>query len=62
MAWKKECYAMKKVCRSTQLAGAGKQRIRIRVPGALVKELHRRIGSGRFAAANYFKDLLHREF
>jgi hypothetical protein len=61
-AWKKGCYAMKNVHRSTQLVGAGKQRIRIRLSAAVVKELRRRIGQGRFAVANYFKDLLRRKF
>lgn len=53
---------MKKARQSKQPVRAGKQRIRIRVPVALVKELRRRLGSGRFAAANYFKNLLQREF
>ena len=53
---------MKNVHRSTQLVGAGKQRIRIRLSAAVVKELRRRIGQGRFAVANYFKDLLRRKF
>jgi hypothetical protein len=53
---------MKHVRRSTQVVGAAKQRIRIRLPAALVKELRRRLGQGRFAVANYFKDLLRRKF
>jgi hypothetical protein len=53
---------MKPVRQSTQVVGAAKQRIRIRLPAAFVKELRAHIGQGRFAVANYFKDLLRRKF
>jgi hypothetical protein len=53
---------MKNIRLSAQLVGVGKQRIRIRLSAAVVKGLRRRVGQGRFAVANYFKDLLRRKF